>query len=75
MIGPLLLCSKTTGDAGETRRALAVKRGRRTSFCYNNCGFVANSQQKEVVAYMATNKSNPQDSYSLAHTKWNCKYT
>ena len=23
---------------------------------------------------MATDKSNPQDSYSLAHTKWNCKY-
>jgi len=23
---------------------------------------------------MATNKSNQQDSYSLAYTKWNCKY-
>ena len=73
MISWLFCVTNTTGGAGETRRALAVESERRTSFCYNNCGFAANSQQKEV-AYMATNKSNPQDSYSLAHTKWNCKY-
>ena len=72
-MSPFCCVTNTTGGAGETRRALAVKSERRTSFCYNNCGFAANSQQKEV-AYMATNKSNPQDSYSLAHTKWNCKY-
>ena len=23
---------------------------------------------------MATNRNNQQNSYSLAHTKWNCKY-
>jgi putative transposase len=67
------LSAKTTGSAGETRRALAVKSEKGTSFCYNNCGFAANSQQKEV-AYMATKSNNQEDSYSLAHTKWNCKY-